>query len=100
MCVAAYLGPVRKQHGWYWSLVPRLPALGFGLYLDVVIEKNRRHNIGYVVNFTIEQHSKMTRRQDARLAMLFFYRILAVAVDGNCEIAELPGLKPEKIEGF
>jgi hypothetical protein len=33
----------------------------------------------YVEDFSIEQHPKMIRRQDARLDMLFFYRPLAGA---------------------
>jgi hypothetical protein len=35
-------------------------ALGFGLYLDVVIEKNRRRSHSSVEDFSIEQHPKMT----------------------------------------
>jgi hypothetical protein len=35
-------------------------ALGFGLYLDVVIEKNHRRSESYIEDFSIEQHPKMT----------------------------------------
>ena len=51
-------------------------ALGFGVYWDVVIENDRRRSLRCIKDFTIEQHSKMPRRQDAELAMLFFFRPL------------------------
>ena len=48
-------------------------AHGSGVYLAVFIEKHRKAQPGCVEDFTIEQHSKIPRRQDVRLAMLFFY---------------------------
>jgi len=45
-------------------------ALGFVLYLNVVIEGVA----GYAEDFPIEYHLKVAQKQDSRLAMLFFYK--------------------------